>query len=145
MRIASNTLKPDYPPHQDRELFYMGQDVQSCEQKVFLKSLRTVEILFNSVSLNNTSIVSCLQPRSLAGVKKWTITDCIPLEKLVKKPTFDEHSARLLCFTKKIQIIKEHKRKNEWNNFTTKHGLDLFCLACCAGDYYFHKQNKKTC
>lgn len=70
MRIASNTLKPDYPPHQGRELFYMGQDVQSCEQKVFLKSLRTVEILFNSVSLNNTLIVSCLQPRSLAGVKK---------------------------------------------------------------------------
>ena len=70
MRIASNTLKPDYPPHQDGELLYMGQDVQSCEQKVFLKSLRTVEILFNSVSLNNTLIVSCLQPRSLAGVKK---------------------------------------------------------------------------
>ena len=104
-----------------------------------------MEILFNSVSLNNTLIVSCLQPRSLAGVKKWTITDCIPLEKLVKKPTFDEHSARLLCFTKRIQIIKEHKRKNEWNNFTTKLGLDLFCLAFCAGDYYFHKQNKKTC
>lgn len=83
MRIASNTLKPDYPPHQGRELFYMGQDVQSCEKKVFLKSLRTVEILFTSVSLNNTLIVSCLQPRSLAGVKKWTITDCIPLEKLV--------------------------------------------------------------
>jgi len=54
------------------------------------------------------------------------------------------HAARLLCFTKRIQIIKEHKRKHEWNNFTTKHGLDLFCLACCAGDYYFHKQNKKN-
>ena len=29
VEFASNTLKPDYPPHQGRELLYMGQDVQS--------------------------------------------------------------------------------------------------------------------
>lgn len=113
-----------------------------------LLSLWEGGILFNSVSLNNTLTVSCLQPRSSAGVKNLTITDSKRLEQLVYKDYLRTRCRWACCETvifykKNSNHQEEHKRKTEWNNFTTKHGLDLFCLACCVGDYYFSQTEQK--